>query len=372
MKYAKPRLTVLLLFVTALFSCKKDPAKPATDSIKLEQVRVNDFQLEETAYSSIAITHPVITNGTETQGGEIRLTIPAGTTFQLTPKLSNFTNNEFTISPQLNAKQNFSGRTIIYTITSNKDASKQVHYAVSITEEQTQPGQVTITSFKLEKAKNPFLSADVEASRIIEGVATMGKIFVFVPIGTSFASLTPTIGFQGQGLFYSQDANASPDNATTVYPTAGKAIDFTYPKVFYAIVKDGTNTKAYEVIVDVKAPIFFDNTALTLADVKAGTLHTVQATTFLNRGNHPISIIAVDHSNQLPVGSNAVRGAGFIPSGGLKPAERGNMQATISAQTWPVGSYSVTANFKPHLVGHTEADNLLESTPLRITSTIIQ
>jgi len=372
MKYAKPRLTVLLLFVAALFSCKKDPIKPATEIINLEQVRINDFQLEETTYSSIAITHPVITNGTETQGGEIRLTIPAGATFQLTPKLSNFTNNDFSITPQLNAKQNFSGRTIIYTISSKKDASKQVHYAVSITEDPVQSTQAALTSFRFEKAKNPFLAADVEAAKIIEGVATMGKVFVFVPAGTSFASLTPTIGFQGQGLFYSQDANTSPDKATTVYPTAGKAIDFTYPKVFYAIVKDGTTTKAYQVIVDVKSPIYFDDAALTLADVKAGTLHTVQATTFLNRGNHPISIIAVDHSNQLPIGSNAVRGAGFIPSGGLKPAERGNMQATISAQTWPVGSYSVTANFKPHLVGHTEADNLLESTPLRITSTIVQ
>ncbi|RYZ23724.1 MAG: hypothetical protein EOO10_20875, partial [Chitinophagaceae bacterium] len=310
MRYAKPRLTVLLLLVAALFSCKKDPAKPATDTVDLNQVRLNDFQLVETAYTSISVTHPVITNGVETQGGEILLTIPAGTTFQLTPKSSNFTNNDFTLSPQLNVKQNFSGQTIIYTVTSKKDASKQVHYAVSITEEQAQPTQAAVTSFRFEKAKNPFLPADVEASRIIEGVGTLGKVFVFVPAGTSFASLTPTIGFQGQGLFYSQDPNASPDNATTAYPAAGKAIDFTYPKVFYAIVKRGTTTKAYEVIVDVKSPIFFDNTALTLADVKAGTLHTLQATTFLNRGNHPISIIAVDHSNQLPVGSNAVRGAG--------------------------------------------------------------
>ena len=372
MRYAKPRVTALLLLFAAIFSCKKDPTDPTTTTVDLAQVRMTDFQLVETAYSNITVTHPVITNGVETQGGEIRVTIPAGTTLQLTPKTSNFTNPDFTISPQLNVKQNFSGRTIIYTIASKKDASKQVHYAVSITEEQVQPTQTALTSFKFEKAKNPFLPADVEAARIIEGVATIGKVFVFVPAGTAFSSLTPTIGFQGTGLFYSQDPASSPGNATTVYPAAGTAIDFTYPKVFYAVVKNGTNIKTYSVIVDVKAPIHFDNAAVTTANVPAGSLQTVDATTFLNRGNHPVSIIGVDHSNQLPAGTSAVRGAGFVPSGGLRAGERGPVRATISAQTWPAGTYAVTATFRPRLVDHPEADDLLESTPLRITSTIVQ
>ena len=372
MRYANLKIIALLLLFTTIFSCRKDPANPVTGDVDLSQVRMNDFQLVETAYSSITVTHPVITNGVETQGGEIRLTIPTGTTFQLTPKVTNFTNSDFTLSPQLGVKQNFLGRTIIYTIISKKNASKQVHYAVSITEEQAQPTQTALTSFKFEKAKNPFLTADVEAARIIESVATIGKVFVFLPAGTSFSSLTPTIGFQGTSLFYSQDAASSPANATTVYPAAGMAIDFTWPKVFYAVVKNSTDVKTYEVIVDVKAPIRFDNAAVTTPNVQAGSLHSVQATTFLNVGNHPISLAAVDQSDHFPAGTSAVRGAGFIPSGGLKMGERANVMATISAQTWPVGTYAVTSTFKPKLFNHPEADDLLESTSLRITATIVQ
>jgi hypothetical protein len=373
MKYVKPKVTALLVLFIALFSCKKDPVNPPP-AIDLSQVRMNDFQLVETAYANITVTHPVISNGTEVQQGEIRVTVPQGTMLgQLAPKLSNFTNSDFTVSPQLGVQQNFLNRVVIYTIVSKQDASKRVHYAVTITEAQTPPNnQTALTSFRFEKAKNPFLPADVDAARIIEGVGTIGKVFVFVPAGTAFSSLTPTIGFQGTGLFYSQDPASVPENSTTVYPAAGTAIDFAYPKVFYAIVKNGTTVKTYSVIVDVKAPIRFDNQAVTTPDVQAGSIHSVQATTFLNVGNHPISIIGVDHSNQVPVGSNAVRGAGFVPSFGLRPGDRGNVLVTISAQTWPAGTYGVTASFKPHLVDHPEADNLLEGTPLRITSTIVQ
>lgn len=244
---------VLLVFVITLSSCKKGGADPgnSTTTIDLLQVRLNDFQLVETQYTNINITHPVITNNVETQMGEIRVTVPAGTSLQLTPRTSNFTNNDFQLLPQLGVKQNFSGSTFLYTITSKTDASKQVHYTVRVVEEQVQPTAATITSFRFDKSKNPFLTADVNAQLIIEGTATLGKIFVFVPVGTSFASLTPTIGFQGTGLFYSQDPSVAPENVTTAYPASGTAIDFTYPKSFYAIVKSGSEVKAYTVIVDV-------------------------------------------------------------------------------------------------------------------------
>ncbi len=370
MRYTSPRVTALLLLVITIFSCKKDPAAPV--AIDLTQVRLNDFKLMETAYTNIAVTHPVITNGMETQGGEIRIIVPAGSALQLTPGLSNFTDSEFTISPQLGVQQNFSSRTIIYTITSKKDAAKRVRYAVTISEAVQQPAQTALTSFKFEKAKNPFLPADVEASRIIEGVGTLGKVFVLVPGGTSFASLTPAIGYSGTGLFYSQDPNAAPELSTTAYPAAGTAIDFTWPKVFYAVVKNGTETKTYEVIVDVKSPIKFDNTAVTTLDVNAGGVHTTDVAHFLNVGNHPITLASVEQTAQLPAGTTAVRGAGLIPSGGLLPGQRATATATVSAQTWPPGTYGVTAVFKPQLRNHNEANNLLESASLRITTTIVQ
>jgi hypothetical protein len=364
---------VLFLLLTTFSACKKSGTNPGTPTttIDLSLARLNDFQLVETQYTNITITHPIISNGVETQMGEIRVTVPAGTSLQLTPKTSNFTNNDFQLSPQLGVMQNFSGSTFLYTITSKTNASKQVHYTVRIVEEQTQPAQAAITAFRFERSKNPSLPADINASLIIEGVATIGKIFVFVPVGTSFTSLTPTINFQGTGLFYSQDPTVIPENVTTVYPTSGTAIDFAYPKSFYAIVRSGTEVKTYNVIVDVQSPIQFDNAAVTTANVQAGAVRTAQAGTFLNRGNHPITLAAVDHNNHIPAGISVVRGAGFVPALGLLPGNRGNVTATISAQTFPPGTYSVTASFRPRFIDHPEADNLLQPASLQITSTIV-
>ncbi len=375
MKYTSLVLTALLfVFATTLPSCKKggtDPVDPTT-TINLSQVRINDLQLEETQYTNINIIHPIITNNIETQMGEIVVTVPAGTSLQLTPKTSNFTNNDFQVSPQLGVKQNFTGSTFLYTLTSKTDASKQVHYTVRIVEQQSQPVSATITSFRFERSKNPTLPGDINAQLIIEGNATLGKIFILLPVGTSFTSLTPTIGFQGTSLLYTQDPSIPIGNVTTVYPAAGTSIDFSYPKSFYAIVRSGTEVKAYDVIVDVVSPIVLNSTNVTTADVQAGSAQTVAATTFFNRGNHPITIAGVDHSAHIPAGISVVRGAAFVPSSGLLPGNSGNITANISAQTFPPGTYGVTATFRPRLKDHPEADNLLQAASLQITSTIRQ
>ena len=159
MRYVNLRLFACLALLSVLFSCKKDPANPPGSTINLEAVRMNDFSLEETAYSNISITHPVITNGVETQQGEIRVTVPPGTTqLRLTPKVSNFTTAGYNVSPRLGQQQNFLNKPVVYTIASTQDASKLVHYIVTITEAQQQPdGGAVLTSFRFEKAKNPFL-----------------------------------------------------------------------------------------------------------------------------------------------------------------------------------------------------------------------
>ncbi|HEV7332411.1 MAG TPA: hypothetical protein VGN63_15345 [Flavisolibacter sp.] len=372
MPHAKSRWTIVLFLFALLTACKKNPVTPS--AIDLSRVLLENFQLEETGYAGISLTHPIINNGVETQQGEIRVTVPRGTVLtSLTPKPSNFTNNDFTVNPQLGRPQNFQNRVQVYSIASKQDASKRVHYAVTITEAPPEPDpEAALTSFTFEKAKNPFLPADVEAARIIEGVGTIGKVFVFVPAGTSFSSLTPTIGFSGTALYYMQDAAGVPENSTTVYPSAGLPIDFTYPKVFYAVVKSGTTVKTYNVIVDVKAPIHFDNTTATTADVAVGAVRFIQATTFQNRGNHPITIASVAHTDHVPAGIQVIRGSGAAPNGGVLSNNRGEVFATISAQTFSAGSYEVTASFKPRLVNHREADDLLESTSLRIKSTIVE
>lgn len=367
--YAKPKLITLLFYVISLLSCKKDPA-PAKE-VNLADVRLQDFSLIETAYTNIDISHPVVVNGEEKEMGEIEVTIPKGNTqLRLTPKASNFTEKEFSVSPQLGIQQNFSN-TIIYTITSAINPAKTVHYIVKIKEEADTPVDAAITGFRFLRSKNPGLPADVQSVRIIHPEASLGKIFVWVPPGTNFASLTPSIAYNGTGLFYSQDGNESPANMTMPYPAAGRSIDFAYPKQFYVVVKSGTQVKAYEVIVDVNAPVKMAQAAATTVDVKKGTIHTVQATTLINEGNHPISIIGVDHNNHLPAGTTAVRGMVAVPSFGLLPGASTDVKAVISAQTYPAGTYEVTASFKPRLYGHPEADDLLEPSSLRIKSTVV-
>ncbi len=375
MKYTTFVLTALLFVLTAtLSSCKKTATSTdnPTPTINLSQVQISDLQLEETQYTNINIIHPIIINNIETQMGEIVVTVPTGTSLQLTPKTSNFTNIDFKVSPQLGVKQNFAGSTFLYTITSKTDASKEVHYTVRILEQQSQPVTAAITSFRFERSKNPTLSGDINAQLIIEGNGTLGKIFILLPVGTSFASLTPTIGFQGTSLLYTQDTSIPIGNVTSVYPATGTSIDFSYPKSFYAIVRSGSEVKAYDVIVDVVSPIVLNSTTVTTADVQAGSAQTVAATTFINRGNHPITIARVDHSDHVPAGISVVRGAAFVPSSGLLPGNSGNITATISAQTFPPGTYGVTATFRPRLKDYSEADNLLQAASLQITSTIRQ
>lgn len=372
MPHVKWKWAIALFLFASLTACKKDPVAPAT--VDLSKAILENFQLEETDIISIDITHPVLSNGVETVPGDIFVTVPRGSALtSLTPKVSNFTNNAFTVTPALGQSQNFASRMVLYSIASKTDPSKRVRYTVIITEAPPQPDpEAALTSFKFEKTKNPFLPADVEASRIIDGVATIGKVFVFVPAGTAFSSLTPTMSFTGTGLFYLQDDTGVPEQTTAVYPTAGLAIDFTYPKVFYAVVKSGAKVKTYNVIVDVKAPIHFDNAAVTTPDAPVGAVRFLQTTTFQNRGNHPITIASVAHSEHVPAGIQVVRGSGGVPNGGVLANNRGDVFATVSAQTFPVGTYEVTATFKPRLVGHDEADDLLEATPLRMKTTIVQ
>ena len=61
----------------------------------------------------------------------------------------------------------------------------------------------------------------------------------------------------------------------------------------------------------------------------------LQATTFQNRGNHPITIASVAHSEHVPAGIQVVRGSGGVPNGGVLANNRGDVFATVSAQTFP-------------------------------------
>lgn len=371
MKLLKANFVTLFIILLSV-GCKK--TKPDTDiPVDLTQARLNSFELAEVSYLNITINHPGLRNGAEDRHGEIRIKIPKGNTqLKLTPKASNFSNDQFIITPQLGTLQNFSNGKITYTITSRVNTNKKVHYDVTIEEEDEPANTLTqITAFRFEKSRNPELAADIEADKIIYSDGNFGRIYVFVPVGTDFSKLTPTITYNGAGLFYTQDANSIPANSTTTYPSSGMMIDFAYPKVFYAIIKSNSEVKIYDVIVDVRNPIKFSHSSITTADVQKGAVRFIQqATSFTNQGNHPISLEAVNHINHIPAGSNAIRANGVIPNFGLKPNESAVVTATISAQTFPPGTYQTTAVFTPEIYQQPDADGLLEASQITIKTTI--
>ena len=106
MLHVKWKWAFALLFVTTLTACKKDPIH--STPIDLSKILLENFQLEETNIISIDITHPVLSNGVETVPGDIFVTVPSGSALtSLTPKVSNFTNNAFTVTPAL-------GQSVVY------------------------------------------------------------------------------------------------------------------------------------------------------------------------------------------------------------------------------------------------------------------
>lgn len=224
----------LLLFLGIAAGCRKDVQTGNETDLHTAQIR--DFEFNETDYLDITIVHPQILNGTETSRGEIDVVIPKGNTQRkLTPKISNFNKNEFTISPALGVMQDFSGGVVTYTITSKENPQQKVHYDVTIIEDQeTEEADPQVLSFLFTKNRNPLLTADIEASQIIHEDASIGRIIIYVPAGTDFTQLNATINYQGTGLYYLQDPAGIPANSTTGYPEAGLPVNYKYPASFFS------------------------------------------------------------------------------------------------------------------------------------------
>ncbi|WP_224996102.1 hypothetical protein [Cesiribacter sp. SM1] len=367
----KASLVLLFALAALLVSCQDD-SSDKDPLVDITQARFLDFALEEVAYTDIAVTHPEIKNGAEEAWGTITIVVPPNSSqLVLTPKLTNFNNAGFTLAPALGVAQDFSDGAITYTISSLAAPDKKVHYRVNITEESVaEPAESAISAFRFEKSRNPRLAADIEAARIVDPVASMGKIYIFVPEGTDFSGLNPTIQHNGTGLYYTQDAESVPANSTSAYPAGGLPIDFTYPKVFYAVLKNANITKTYEVVVDVKNPIRLDSENVTTAAVAKGAVRTVEATYLTNQGNHPISLSSIGYTNQAPAGLNVIRASVAVPAFGIAPGERVLVNASISAQTYPAGTYQTTAVLKPHFFRELDTATLLEAAELSISSAI--
>ncbi len=148
---------------------------------------------------------------------------------------------------------------------------------------------LAITKVTFEKDKNPDLPLTIEATKIVDhekrqdGTIYHSTIYLLVPVGTDFSHLTPSISYQAASLSYNVGEGFKP------YPADGMVVDFKYPKTFQLKVasKDASQQKIYDVIVDVKEPIKFEQSFIRTPNAKKGVL-TSSGSYWINQGNHPI------------------------------------------------------------------------------------
>lgn len=349
--------TLCLQFII-LQGCKK-PKPIEEQPVDLASIKINDFRFTEVNYSSINIDHPVVVDGVETEFGRITVKIPRGNTgLQLTALVSNFQKQGFSIAPQLGVKTDYLYKEILYTIMSQSEPQKIIHYWVMV-QEEAEAGPLAITQVRFLKSMNAQLSDDVVAAQILHENSSIGKIHLFVPAGTHFGALTAVIDHNGDEIRYTQSAFEVPVNSTTVYPHTGLSLDLAYPKGFYVAVKRGMEVKTYSIIVDVVKPAVFVNDHVTITGLQAGVTQTVKVGELYNRGNRPISITQITHSDQVPYGSS-LRTFVAIPSGGLLPGEKTDITTTLTSGFFFPGTYEVKASMRSSFFQEPEMQNFLQ------------
>ncbi len=370
-----------LLFIMSCNSGDDDDATTtaaSTPSIAIEEGMLKDFPLFALQYKEINIVDPEIVDNKEVKYGEIKITIPS--TVSLDNIYASITSAElnlskFSISPGNDVGLSYEDQKInVYTITTaTGDKKELLHYNVSIVKEIVpEPETLKITSFTFEKSKNPDLPNDIEISTRIED-NYRDKIYLFVPLGTDFTNLTPTITYDGAKLYYTQDSSEAE------YPEEGTSIDFKYPKYFMLSVKDagGEKYKITDVIVDVINPVRIETVSVTTPDTKQQTRgYFTGVTKLTNQGNHKIIYRSTSYENMSPVitpVSNVITANRSTPSGGLIPGESCDINIIVNGY-FPEGTYKTTAVFysKIQYNDYEEVSDLLEPVRLDITSKIVK
>lgn len=374
--------TLIKLFFCAFFitSCSENPQPSSSSEEPIENAKLNNFKLSELEYVSIDITQPEIKAGAETRFGEIRIIIPYSLSdIGLSLKEVNFDSNKFYISPEIGQKHFFSETTpVIYTITSKQNPNSSINYKVFVKKEAAPlPEVLQITGFKFEKSKNPGLAADIDAEKI--GTESgLKQIFIFVPAGTDFTHLTPTITFNGTYLM-----TTHPNLEHNIEYVAGTPVDFKYPKTFPLIVQDASlsSSAQYDVIVDIKNPIKFILNPLAIDNVVKNKDFFGSIGSFINQGNHLITSFAPTYKNKVPLISSEINIGSIsltIPGGGLEPGERSDvffsLNKTLSSQL-PMGAYKFTSVHPPGFPGilswPPDAEKLLWPSELDITVNLV-
>ncbi|MDO5981094.1 hypothetical protein [Flavivirga spongiicola] len=375
---------IILFSVFFMMSCDSDEENNQTPTeVNIEEAKLSGFPLFGIQHTGIEIVQPVITDNKEVTYGEIKITVPSTTSLDnvnvlITSEELNL--SKFSISPGNNdAGLSFEDEKIhVYTI-STATGSKEVllHYNVSIIKEVPEvPETLKITGFTFEKSKNPSLSADVTIARIIEEVGR-DKIYVFVPLGTDFTDLVPTITYDGTKLYYTQDSSST---STTEYPAADTSFDFAYPKSFILSVKDKNNDKfrSASVIVDVINPVKIETTSITTPDTKEGDSGSFIVTKWINQGNHILEYQkATTYEDISPVitpPTNVITALRFLPGGGLIPGASADVKVHVNLglNNFPEGTYKSTAVFYSKIKYNADVSDLLEPAKLTITSKIVK
>jgi hypothetical protein len=356
----KTFFSIVAVIVTLLAaSCSSDDDDPNEPDADLGNARLTDFPLTEVEYLNINIIHPELANGEETKQGKIEITIPySRQSMELSLKEFKLDNSKYTISPGIGEVQVFTTEGVIYTITSNIDPDKAVHYLVTIVhggDPFTENNE--ITGFKFEASKNPALASTIDALKIVRYEnSSDGAIYVIVPAGTDFSNLTPTITFDAAELKYRTDG------IFETYPPGGMAVNFKYPKRFSIQAENslGVKSQIYHVIVDVKDPIRFEKATLVTPQVKIDDGTTFEffsaIMTWTNQGNHPVTGMSPDNYKDkvYPI-PDYTGNANFItatitnPVGGtpgVLPGETGHVNVNVR-RIPQTGLFSTTAVFNP-------------------------
>ncbi len=361
MRYLSVSVTTLMVLLFIFTSCKKNKPlpEPTPPVIDLSGVQLTDFRFSEVNYTSITITHPIIVNGEETTPGVITIKIPYGSTgLQLTPLTANFQKAGFTISPQLGVKTDYLFKEVLYSIVSESNPQKKVHYRVTVQQEPA-PGPLAITNFRFLKSMNSQLSEDIYAAQILEQSGTISKIHVFVPEGTHLGALTAVIDHNGDELRYTQSSFEVPANSSKIYPSNGLSIDYSYPRVFYIAVKRGDEAHTYAVLVDVEKPIVFVESYANITGLQSGITQTIKVGELYNRGNRRMTINQIIHSDHVPEYSD-LRTFVTVPSGGILPGAKVDIFTTLTAGFFFPGTYQVKALMRPTFFQQPEMQNFLQ------------
>ncbi|TRX59068.1 hypothetical protein FNH22_11105 [Fulvivirga sp. M361] len=294
---------VVIIISIGLFNmhCESDDVEEEiVEVVNFEKAQLNYFPLSEVEEGQIegfSIRQPSMLNGVPQNNGSITLTLSYTDIASFSLKEVEFDLSMFSISPGVGERSIIPGKTITYTITPVSDSSVSLRYDVRVMIKGPKPPDqaLAIDRFRFLSMNNPGLDTDIISTEIRKTPALSkfeATIVMIVPDGTDFSDLVPTIDFEGSTLTYHTTFNGG-DSDFKVFDK-GTSLNFKYPNLIHFRVYNGDRSKfsEYRVIVEVKEPIIFDETSVTINDgnlIPIGIVSYDNVVSFTNYGNYPIT-----------------------------------------------------------------------------------